>query len=201
MALRDADAVVFALRLSVLKGVVDEIGDPLGDKSLVAPSNPVGLNAEGKVVRLLPEGLSSGETIANWLPTGTQLAMAFGSLSAYRDSMRRAFDLWSYSDVQTHADSSVERLRKALCHTTGLGRPTGRIVRILDRAAQARVDAALCTEGVSGDGAGRGRCEGARAKHPRISSRWARKEHAVGHAGCVRANRGLTPPGKGSIAA
>ena len=28
-----------------------------------------------------------------------------------RDSMRRAFDLWSYGDVQTHADSIAERLK------------------------------------------------------------------------------------------
>jgi len=28
-----------------------------------------------------------------------------------RDSMRRAFDLWSYADVQSHADSIVERLK------------------------------------------------------------------------------------------
>lgn len=27
-----------------------------------------------------------------------------------RDSMRRTFDLWSYSDVQTHADSIAERV-------------------------------------------------------------------------------------------
>jgi hypothetical protein len=28
-----------------------------------------------------------------------------------RDSMRRAFDLWSYADVQAHADSIAERLK------------------------------------------------------------------------------------------
>jgi hypothetical protein len=28
-----------------------------------------------------------------------------------RDSMRRAFDLWSYSDVQTHADAIAVRLK------------------------------------------------------------------------------------------
>jgi hypothetical protein len=28
-----------------------------------------------------------------------------------RDSMRRAFDLWSYSDVQTHAAAIAERLK------------------------------------------------------------------------------------------
>ena len=28
-----------------------------------------------------------------------------------RDSMRRAFDLWSYSDVQAHQDAILRRLR------------------------------------------------------------------------------------------
>lgn len=66
----------------MLKDVIDEIADALGDKSLVVPTNPVGLNAHGKVVRLLPEGQSSGEIVAGWLPTGARLAMAFGTMSA-----------------------------------------------------------------------------------------------------------------------
>jgi hypothetical protein len=28
-----------------------------------------------------------------------------------RNAMRKAFDLWSYSDVQTHADAIAQRLR------------------------------------------------------------------------------------------
>ena len=41
-ALRGADAVVLALRFAVLKGVIDEIADPLTDKLVVVPSNPLG---------------------------------------------------------------------------------------------------------------------------------------------------------------
>lgn len=29
-----------------------------------------------------------------------------------RDSMRRAFDLWSYADVEAHADAIAEAVRK-----------------------------------------------------------------------------------------
>ena len=47
-ALQGADAVVLALRFSVLKDVIDEIGDALGDTYLVVPSNPVGIDAQGK---------------------------------------------------------------------------------------------------------------------------------------------------------
>jgi 8-hydroxy-5-deazaflavin:NADPH oxidoreductase len=66
----------------VLKGVIDEIADMLGSTSLIVPSNPVGLDAQGEVVRLLPEGQSSGEVVAGWLPAGAHLVMAFGSMSA-----------------------------------------------------------------------------------------------------------------------
>ena len=48
-ALWGADAVVLALRFPVLKGVIDEIADPLTDKLVVVPSNPVGIDAQGNV--------------------------------------------------------------------------------------------------------------------------------------------------------
>jgi hypothetical protein len=66
----------------VLKGVLEEIAESLADKLVVVPSNPVGLDEQGDVTRLLPEGQSSGEVVAGWLPAGARLAMAFGSLSA-----------------------------------------------------------------------------------------------------------------------
>ena len=80
-ALQGADAVILALRFSVLKNVIDEISDMLGDTSLVVPSNPVGLDAQGKVVRLRPEGQSSGQVVAGWLLIGTRFAIAFGTMS------------------------------------------------------------------------------------------------------------------------
>jgi 8-hydroxy-5-deazaflavin:NADPH oxidoreductase len=81
-ALQGADAVVLALRFAVLKGVVDEIGDALTGNLVVVPSNPVGLDARGNLSRVLPEGQSSGEVVAGWLPPGARLAMAFGTMSA-----------------------------------------------------------------------------------------------------------------------
>jgi 8-hydroxy-5-deazaflavin:NADPH oxidoreductase len=94
-ALQGADAVVLALRFSVLKEVISEIADALGDTLVVVPSNPVGLDAEGKIVRLLPEDQSSGEVVAGWLPTGTHLAMAFGTMSAdlFESSSNRSPEL------------------------------------------------------------------------------------------------------------
>ena len=81
-AVQGADAVVMALRFGVLKSVIAEISDLLPDKVVVVPSNPVGLDTQGKVVALLPTGESSGEVVAKWLPTGTSLALAFGTMSA-----------------------------------------------------------------------------------------------------------------------
>jgi 8-hydroxy-5-deazaflavin:NADPH oxidoreductase len=81
-ALAGAAAVVLALRFTVLKRVIDEIARPLTDKLVVVPSNPLSTDAQGNVSRLLPEGQTSGEVVARWLPAGVRLAMAFGSMSA-----------------------------------------------------------------------------------------------------------------------
>jgi predicted dinucleotide-binding enzyme len=81
-ALQGADAVVLALRFTVLKGVIGEIAGSLAGKVVIVPSNPVGLDAQGNVVRLLPDGQSSGKVVAGWLPAGAHFAMAFGSMSA-----------------------------------------------------------------------------------------------------------------------
>src|SRR5487761_377428 len=81
-ALQGAGAVILALRFTVLKSVIDENAGSLAGKLVVVPSNPVTLDAQGNVVRVLPEGQSSGRTVAGWLPSGARLAMAFGSMSA-----------------------------------------------------------------------------------------------------------------------
>jgi hypothetical protein len=81
-ALQGADAVILALRFTVLKGVIDEIAGPLADKVVVVPSNPLTTDTHGNLSRVLPEGQSSGKVVAGWLPAGARLAMAFGTMSA-----------------------------------------------------------------------------------------------------------------------
>jgi 8-hydroxy-5-deazaflavin:NADPH oxidoreductase len=81
-ALQGADAVVLALRFTVLKSVIAEIADSLAGQVVVVPSNPLSTDARGNVSRVLPEGQTSGEVVAGWLPAGALLAMAFGSMSA-----------------------------------------------------------------------------------------------------------------------
>ena len=55
-ASQGADAVVLALRFTVLKGVIDEIADPLTGKLVVVPSNPLTIDAQGNLSRVLPRG-------------------------------------------------------------------------------------------------------------------------------------------------
>jgi len=113
-ALQSADAVVLALRFAVLEGVIDEISAALTDKLVVVPSNPVGLDAQGSLLRLLPEGQSSGEVVAGWMPTEAHLAMAFGTMSAdlLESSSNRSPDpaVLFYATDDDRAGEKVERL-------------------------------------------------------------------------------------------
>jgi 8-hydroxy-5-deazaflavin:NADPH oxidoreductase len=113
-ALQDAGAVVLALRFGVLKGVIGEIAGLLTDKLVVVPSNPVGIDASGNLTRLLPEGQSSGQVVAGWLPAGARLAMAFGSMRAdlLESSSHRSPEpaVLFYATDDDHAGEEVERL-------------------------------------------------------------------------------------------
>jgi 8-hydroxy-5-deazaflavin:NADPH oxidoreductase len=113
-ALQGADAVVLALRFIVLKGAIDEIAGSLAGKLVVVPSNPVTSDAQGNVSRVLPEGRSSGEVVAGWLPAGARLAMAFGTLSAdlFESSSNRSPEpaVLFYVTDDDRAGEEVERL-------------------------------------------------------------------------------------------
>jgi predicted dinucleotide-binding enzyme len=113
-ALQGAGAVVLALRFTVLRSVIDEIADPLTGRLVVAPSNPFSTDAHGNVVRVLPEGQSSGQVVAGWLPAGARLAMAFGTLSAdlFESAAHRSPEpaVLFYVTDDDHAGGEVERL-------------------------------------------------------------------------------------------
>jgi predicted dinucleotide-binding enzyme len=116
-ALRGADAVVLALRFGALKSVMDEVGGLLIDKTVVVPSNPLTTDSQGNVLRVLPEGQSSGEVVAGWLPTGARLAMAFGTMSAdlLESSSNRSPEaaVLFYASDDDHAGEEIERLIRA----------------------------------------------------------------------------------------
>jgi predicted dinucleotide-binding enzyme len=113
-ALQGAGAVVLALRFTVLKGVIDQIADPLADKLVVVPSNPLTIDAHGSLSRVLPDRQSSGKVVAGWLPAGARLAMAFGTLSAdlFEASGNRSPEpaVLFYAADDDRAGQEVERL-------------------------------------------------------------------------------------------
>jgi predicted dinucleotide-binding enzyme len=113
-ALQGADAVVLALRFTVLKGVIAEMADQLADKLVVVPSNPLSTDTQGNVSRLLPEGQSSGKAVAGWLPAGARLAMAFGTMSAdlFESAGNRSPEpaVLFYATDDDRAGQEVERL-------------------------------------------------------------------------------------------
>ncbi len=55
-AVQGAEAVILALRFTVLKSVIDQIADPLTGKVVVVPSNPLTTDAHGNLSRVLPKG-------------------------------------------------------------------------------------------------------------------------------------------------
>jgi 8-hydroxy-5-deazaflavin:NADPH oxidoreductase len=113
-ALRGADAVILALRFTVLKSVIGEIAGSLSGQVVVVPSNPLTTDAQGNVIRVLPEGQSSGNVVAGWLPSGAHLAMAFGSMSAglFQSSGNRSPEPAAlfYVTDDDRAGEEVERL-------------------------------------------------------------------------------------------
>jgi 8-hydroxy-5-deazaflavin:NADPH oxidoreductase len=113
-ALQGADAVILALRFTVLKSVIDEIAESLTGKVVVVPSNPLSADAQGKVSRVLPEGQSSGAVVAGWLPPAALLAIAFGSMSAglFESASHRSPEPAAlfYATDDDRAGEEVERL-------------------------------------------------------------------------------------------
>jgi 8-hydroxy-5-deazaflavin:NADPH oxidoreductase len=113
-ALQGADAVVLALRFTVLKGVIDQLADALTGKLVVVPSNPLTIDAQGNLSRLLPPGQSSGEVVAGWLPAEARLALAFGTMSAdlFESSSNRSPEpaVLFYATDDDRAGEQVERL-------------------------------------------------------------------------------------------
>lgn len=81
-AVQRADAVVLALWLDPMPGVIDEVADLLPGKVVIDPSNPVAYSTDGQVSRTLPEGQSAGEVVSGLLPQGARYVKAFGTMSA-----------------------------------------------------------------------------------------------------------------------
>jgi 8-hydroxy-5-deazaflavin:NADPH oxidoreductase len=81
-AIADADVVVFAVWLDTIKELIAKDARLLEEKVVVDPSNPLGLDENGQMIRTLPEGQSAGSVVAALLPAGAHYVKAFGTLDA-----------------------------------------------------------------------------------------------------------------------
>jgi len=116
-AIADADTVVLALWLDAMKELIPQHARLLEDKVVIDPSNPIGFDENGQLIRTLPDGQSAGSVVAALLPTGARYVKAFGTLSA--DALagganrepRRA--VLFYATEDDAAATTVERLIRA----------------------------------------------------------------------------------------
>ena len=116
-AIEVADVVVLALWLDQIRELVPEQARLLENKIVVDPSNPIGFDESGQMIRTLPDGQSSGSIVAGLLPASTHYVKAFGTLgadslasSANREPRRVALFYATDDDV---AAGTAERLIRA----------------------------------------------------------------------------------------
>ena len=113
-AIEAADVVVFAVWFNALKQLMTEYAGLLDGKVVADPSNPLGITADGKLFRTLPEGQSQGSLVAAMLPAGAHYVKAFGTLAApslassANRTPRRAVLFYATDDDR--AAAAIERL-------------------------------------------------------------------------------------------
>ena len=116
-AIADGDVVVLALWLDAIKEVTAKDAGLLDDKVVVDPSNPLGFDENGQMMRTLPADQSSGSVVAALLPAGAHYVKAFGTLaadalaSAANREPQRAVLLYATDDDV--AATTIERLIRA----------------------------------------------------------------------------------------
>ena len=112
-AIRSADLVVFAVWLVTMKELLKD-ASLLDGKVVVDPSNPIGFDEGGNVMRTLPDDQSAGSMVADLLPAGAHYVKAFGTLGA--DSLAGAANrtpqraVLFYATDEDSAAAAVERL-------------------------------------------------------------------------------------------
>jgi predicted dinucleotide-binding enzyme len=116
-AIAGADIVVFAVWLDTIKELIAKDGGLLENKVVVDPSNPLGFDESGQMIRTLPEGESSGSIVASLLPPSAHYVKAFGTLGA--DALASAANreperaVLFYATDDDAAATTIERLIRA----------------------------------------------------------------------------------------
>src|SRR5258708_10537361 len=113
-AVTGADVVVFAVWLDTIKELIAKDAVLLEDKVVIDPSNPLGFDESGNMIRTLPEGQSAGSVVAALLPPSAHYVKAFGTLaaeglanSANREPQRAVL---FYATDDDAAATTIERL-------------------------------------------------------------------------------------------
>lgn len=116
-ALEEADAVLLAVWLDTMKEIIANHAALLGGKVVIDPSNPIGFDARGQMIRMLPEGQSAGSIVSSLLPPNAHYVKAFGTLvadqlasEANREPLRAVL---FYASDDSVAESAVQRLIRA----------------------------------------------------------------------------------------
>jgi predicted dinucleotide-binding enzyme len=116
-AIAAGDVVVFAVWLDTIKELLANDADLLENKVVVDPSNPLGFDEKGQMIRTLPDDQSSGSVVAALLPAGAHYVKAFGTLgaeafaSAANREPRRTVLFYATDDDA--AATTIERLIRA----------------------------------------------------------------------------------------
>jgi predicted dinucleotide-binding enzyme len=116
-AIAGADVVVFAVWLDTIKELIAKDARLLENKVVVDPSNPLGFDDKGQMIRTLPEEQSAGSVVAALLPAGARYVKAFGTLGA--DALASAANrepqraVLFYATDDDEAATTIERLIRA----------------------------------------------------------------------------------------
>jgi predicted dinucleotide-binding enzyme len=116
-AIDSADTVVLALWLDAIKELVPQHAELLEGKVVIDPTNPIGFDEKGQVMRTLPEGQSAGSIVISLLPSGSHYVKAFGTLAA--DALAAAahqepqLAVLFYATDDDVAATTIERLIRA----------------------------------------------------------------------------------------
>ena len=81
-AIASADVVILAVWLDTIQELITEHATLLPGKVVLDPSNPIGFDDQGNVLRTLPEKQSAARVVTDALPQGAHYAKAFGTMSA-----------------------------------------------------------------------------------------------------------------------
>jgi len=115
-AIRGADVVVLAIWLDQIRGLVPTEARALENKIVVDPSNPLGFDEKGQMLRTLPDDQSAGSIVAALLPASAHYVKAFGTLSAESlasSASREPRAALFYATDDDLAAGTVERLIRA----------------------------------------------------------------------------------------